>query len=86
MDEAENQVVFREFAHACCSPATASAGAGNLKARFENMARASDEENRKRADEEKARRQAREKRSEAQRLFRRPKHPAKIPATVPLYI
>lgn len=40
----------------------ASAGAGNLKARFENMAKASDEENRKRAEEEKARRQARESR------------------------
>ena len=70
MDEAENQVVFREFAHACCSPATASAGAGNLKARFENMARASDEENRKRADEEKARRQAREKREQEEAKHR----------------
>lgn len=40
----------------------ASAGAGKLKARFENMAKASDEENRKRAEEEKARRQARESR------------------------
>ncbi|KAL4656730.1 hematopoietic lineage cell-specific protein-like isoform X2 [Arapaima gigas] len=45
------------------------AGAGNLKARFENMARASDEENRRRAEEERARRQAKEKweREEAQR-------------------
>uniref|UniRef100_A0AAY4DSN1 SH3 domain-containing protein n=1 Tax=Denticeps clupeoides TaxID=299321 RepID=A0AAY4DSN1_9TELE len=41
-----------------------SAGAGNLKARFENMARSSDEENRKRAEEERARRQAREKREQ----------------------
>lgn len=40
----------------------ASAGAGKLKARFENMAKASDEENRKRAEEEKARRRARESR------------------------
>lgn len=40
----------------------ASAGAGKLKARFENMAKASDEENRKKAEEEKARRQARESR------------------------
>uniref|UniRef100_A0AAZ3S1T8 SH3 domain-containing protein n=1 Tax=Oncorhynchus tshawytscha TaxID=74940 RepID=A0AAZ3S1T8_ONCTS len=39
-----------------------SAGAGNLKARFENLARSSDEENRKRAEEERARRQAREER------------------------
>lgn len=39
-----------------------SSGAGKLKARFENMAKASDEENRKRAEEERARRQAREKR------------------------
>uniref|UniRef100_A0A8C7Q1D5 Hematopoietic cell-specific Lyn substrate 1 n=1 Tax=Oncorhynchus mykiss TaxID=8022 RepID=A0A8C7Q1D5_ONCMY len=47
-----------------------SAGAGNLKARFENLARSSDEENRKRAEEERARRQAREKREqeEAQRI------------------
>ncbi|XP_062415540.1 src substrate protein p85-like isoform X1 [Pungitius pungitius] len=37
-----------------------SAGAGKLKARFENMAKASDEENKKKADEERARRQARE--------------------------
>ncbi|XP_041935548.1 hematopoietic lineage cell-specific protein isoform X1 [Alosa sapidissima] len=43
---------------------TSSAGAGNLKARFENMARVSDEENRKKAEEERARRQAREKREQ----------------------
>uniref|UniRef100_W5KF34 Hematopoietic cell-specific Lyn substrate 1 n=2 Tax=Astyanax mexicanus TaxID=7994 RepID=W5KF34_ASTMX len=41
---------------------TSSAGAGNLKARFENMAKASEDENRKKAEEERARRQAREKR------------------------
>uniref|UniRef100_A0A9J7ZFD7 Hematopoietic cell-specific Lyn substrate 1 n=2 Tax=Cyprinus carpio TaxID=7962 RepID=A0A9J7ZFD7_CYPCA len=41
---------------------TASVGAGNLKARFENMAKASDEENRKKAEEERVRRLAREKR------------------------
>lgn len=40
----------------------ASAGAGNLRARFENLAKASDEENRKRVEEERARRQARESR------------------------
>uniref|UniRef100_A0A8C1MG54 Hematopoietic cell-specific Lyn substrate 1 n=2 Tax=Cyprinus carpio TaxID=7962 RepID=A0A8C1MG54_CYPCA len=39
-----------------------SVGAGNLKARFENMAKASDEENRKKAEEERVRRLAREKR------------------------
>ncbi|XP_076014996.1 src substrate protein p85-like [Genypterus blacodes] len=39
-----------------------SSGAGNLRARFENMAMASGEENRKRAEEERARRQAREER------------------------
>uniref|UniRef100_A0A8D3DT59 Hematopoietic cell-specific Lyn substrate 1 n=1 Tax=Scophthalmus maximus TaxID=52904 RepID=A0A8D3DT59_SCOMX len=39
-----------------------SAGAGKLKARFENMAKASDEENRKKVEEERVRRQAREKR------------------------
>ncbi|CAB1437140.1 unnamed protein product, partial [Pleuronectes platessa] len=39
-----------------------TSGAGKLKARFENMAKSSDEENRKKAEEERARRQAREKR------------------------
>ncbi|XP_071359071.1 src substrate protein p85-like isoform X3 [Trachinotus anak] len=39
-----------------------SAGAGKLKARFESMAKASDEENRKKVEEERARRQAREER------------------------
>ncbi|XP_068442986.1 src substrate protein p85-like [Clinocottus analis] len=39
-----------------------SAGAGNLKARFENMAKASSEENKKKVEEERARRQARESR------------------------
>ncbi|XP_029317773.1 src substrate protein p85-like [Cottoperca gobio] len=37
-----------------------SAGAGKLKARFENMAKASDEENKKKVEEEKERRQARD--------------------------
>lgn len=40
----------------------ASTDAGKLKARFEGMAKASDEENRRKAEEEKARRQARESR------------------------
>lgn len=44
----------------------ASSGAGNLKARFENMAKASEVENKKRAEEEKARRQARESREREQ--------------------
>lgn len=52
------------FVSFCCFLATSSTGAGNLKARFENMARSSDEENRKRAEEERARRQAREKREQ----------------------
>uniref|UniRef100_A0A8C9ZS02 Hematopoietic cell-specific Lyn substrate 1 n=1 Tax=Sander lucioperca TaxID=283035 RepID=A0A8C9ZS02_SANLU len=39
-----------------------SAGAGKLKARFENMAKASGEENKKKVEEERARRQARESR------------------------
>lgn len=42
------------------SVSTASIGAEKLKARFENIAKASDEENRKRAEEERARRQARD--------------------------
>ncbi|XP_034382007.1 hematopoietic lineage cell-specific protein isoform X1 [Cyclopterus lumpus] len=37
-------------------------GAGKLKARFENMAKASDEENKKKVEEERERRQARESR------------------------
>uniref|UniRef100_A0A8C5DV77 Src substrate cortactin-like n=1 Tax=Gouania willdenowi TaxID=441366 RepID=A0A8C5DV77_GOUWI len=39
-----------------------SAGAGRLKARFENLAKASDEENQRRAEEERERRRAREQR------------------------
>ncbi|XP_076845840.1 src substrate protein p85-like [Brachyhypopomus gauderio] len=39
-----------------------STGAGNLKARFENMAKVSEEENRRRAEEERERRQVREQR------------------------
>ncbi|XP_032361415.1 src substrate protein p85-like isoform X2 [Etheostoma spectabile] len=39
-----------------------SAGAGKLKARFENMAKASDEDNKKKVEEERAKRQARESR------------------------
>ncbi|XP_061493970.1 src substrate cortactin-like isoform X2 [Rhineura floridana] len=39
----------------------ASGGAGNLRQRFESMAKSAEEENKKRAEEERARRQAREK-------------------------
>ncbi|XP_028811432.1 src substrate protein p85-like isoform X1 [Denticeps clupeoides] len=75
-----------------------SAGAGNLKARFENMARSSDEENRKRAEEERARRQAREKREQEEARRRQesqegkeeqplpipePRIPPKIPRPLP---
>ncbi|XP_072311267.1 src substrate protein p85-like isoform X3 [Eucyclogobius newberryi] len=47
---------------------TSSVGAGKLKARFESMAKASNEENAKKVEEERARRQAREtkEREEAQ--------------------
>lgn len=45
-----------------CVCDSASVGAGKLKARFESMAKASDEENRKKAEEERAKRQARESR------------------------
>ncbi|XP_041109999.1 hematopoietic lineage cell-specific protein-like isoform X4 [Polyodon spathula] len=41
-----------------------SSGASSLKARFENMAKATGEEDRRRAEEERARRQAREKREQ----------------------
>lgn len=52
-----------------CLFSAASVGAGKLKARFENLAKASDEENKKKAEEERARRQAREnkEREEAKR-------------------
>ena len=40
---------------------SASEGARNLKARFENLARNNEEESRKRADEERQRRTSREK-------------------------
>ncbi|XP_043089507.1 src substrate protein p85-like isoform X2 [Puntigrus tetrazona] len=39
----------------------AGSGAGNIKARFENIAKQKEEEDRKRADEERSRRQAKEK-------------------------
>uniref|UniRef100_A0A8B9RL44 Src substrate cortactin-like n=1 Tax=Astyanax mexicanus TaxID=7994 RepID=A0A8B9RL44_ASTMX len=53
---------------------TSSAGAGNLKARFENMAKASEDENRKKAEEERARRQAREKREREEAQNRQQVH------------
>ncbi|KAK2565317.1 Src substrate cortactin [Acropora cervicornis] len=43
-------------------PRAGSGAAGNLKSKFENMAREQEEENRKRAEEEKARRLAKEQR------------------------
>uniref|UniRef100_A0A8P4K3C5 Hematopoietic cell-specific Lyn substrate 1 n=1 Tax=Dicentrarchus labrax TaxID=13489 RepID=A0A8P4K3C5_DICLA len=63
-----------------------SAGAGKLKARFENMAKASDEENRKKAEEEKARRQARESREREQAKRRQEEQSSReeeIPPPVP---
>ena len=39
---------------------TAGSGTGNIKARFENLAKQKEEEDRKRAEEERARRQAKE--------------------------
>ncbi|XP_029472004.1 hematopoietic lineage cell-specific protein-like isoform X2 [Rhinatrema bivittatum] len=48
----------------------ASSGASSLKARFENIAKSSEEENRKRAEEERMRRQAREKREREEALKR----------------
>lgn len=41
-----------------------TAGAKNLKARFENMAKAEEEEARKKAEEERARRETREKKEQ----------------------
>lgn len=48
-------------------PEASSQGAKNLKSRFEDMARSSEEDDRRRADDERQRRQAREQkeRSEA---------------------
>ncbi|XP_041820281.1 hematopoietic lineage cell-specific protein isoform X2 [Chelmon rostratus] len=69
-----------------------SAGAGKLKARFENMAKASDEENRKKAEEEKARRQAREsrerelaKRRQEEESRREEEIPPPVPDVAPEY-
>ncbi|XP_076578686.1 src substrate protein p85-like isoform X2 [Chaetodon auriga] len=69
-----------------------SAGAGKLKARFENMAKASDEENRKKAEEEKARRQAREsrerelaKRRQEEEKSREEEIPPPVPDVAPEY-
>ncbi|XP_061663427.1 src substrate protein p85-like isoform X2 [Syngnathoides biaculeatus] len=67
----------------------ASASAGKLKARFESLAKASDEENRRRAEEEKSRRKEREKRErqEAERRQQKSKedhlHPADDPEEPP---
>ncbi|XP_061663429.1 src substrate protein p85-like isoform X4 [Syngnathoides biaculeatus] len=69
----------------------ASASAGKLKARFESLAKASDEENRRRAEEEKSRRKEREKRErqEAERRQQEQKskedhlHPADDPEEPP---
>ncbi|XP_061617832.1 src substrate protein p85-like isoform X2 [Phyllopteryx taeniolatus] len=63
------------------------ASAGKLKARFESLAKASDEENRRRVEEEKSRRKEREKRErqEAERIQQEQKsredhhHPADVP-------
>ncbi|XP_046879208.1 src substrate protein p85-like [Hypomesus transpacificus] len=60
-----------------------SAPAGNLKARFENMAKASDEENRKQAEEEKARRQAREKREQEEARQRQQSQVEEEPPCLP---
>jgi cortactin len=67
-----------------------SEGAKNLKARFENMARASDDEDRKRAEDERARRLEREqkereasKASEAERIAKLPQHEEQEPDREP---
>lgn len=71
-----------------------SAGAGKLKARFESMAKASDEENRKKVEEERARRQARENREREEAKRRQQEqdsteeevHPPPVPDVAPEYI
>lgn len=50
------------FCSDSCPFSAASAGAGKLKARFESLAKVSEEENRRKVEEERARRQARESR------------------------
>ncbi|XP_062989826.1 hematopoietic lineage cell-specific protein isoform X3 [Elgaria multicarinata webbii] len=56
----------------------ASGGAGNLRQRFENMAKSAEEENQKRAEEERARHQAREQRErqEQQKETQRSEEPS----------
>ncbi|XP_030005885.1 src substrate protein p85-like isoform X1 [Sphaeramia orbicularis] len=71
-----------------------SAGADKLKARFESMAKASEEEDRKKAEEERARRQAREKREQEEARHREqeessrkeePLPPPSVPDVTPVY-
>lgn len=61
----------------------ASTDAGKLKARFESMAKASDEENRRKAEEEKARRRARESREREVARHRQEVHAHNITASEP---
>ncbi|XP_020778264.1 src substrate cortactin isoform X2 [Boleophthalmus pectinirostris] len=64
----------------------ASSSAGNIKARFENIARQKEEEDRKRADEERARRQAREKMEQEEqrrKVQQAPKTPSPVPSPSP---
>lgn len=62
----------------------ASANTGNIKARFENIAKQKEEEDRKRAEEERSRRQAKEK-QEQEEARRKEEEPAKAkpPSPVP---
>lgn len=69
---------------ACLCPAGSSTG--NIKARFENIAKQKEEEDRKRAEEERARRQAKEKQEQeeaARRTTEAVREPSPVPAASP---
>ncbi|XP_028257629.1 src substrate cortactin isoform X2 [Parambassis ranga] len=64
----------------------AGSGTGNIKARFENMAKQKEEEDRKRAEEERTRRQAKEKQEQEEarrKVEEAPKAPSPAPAASP---
>ncbi|KAG7234525.1 hypothetical protein INR49_004511 [Caranx melampygus] len=67
-------------------PVEAAGSTGNIKARFENIAKQKEEEDRKRAEEERARRQAKEKQEQEEarrKIEEAPKSPSPAPAASP---
>lgn len=67
-------------------PCSAGSSTGNIKARFENIAKQNEEEDRKRAEEERARRQAKERQEQEEarlKIEATPKAPSPVPAASP---